>query len=611
MVSLGLPLAPAARDDAPYLGVEQSARGLKWVERLPPSKAYLGTAISQRHGLPELVGRLLAARGAALEEVPTLLNPTVKALLPDPSSLTEMAAAAERIAEAVITGEQVAIFGDYDVDGASSSALLCRALAWHGLSPRIYIPDRVSEGYGPNAAALETLISEGAQLIVTVDCGSTSFEALDVPRSRGIDVVVVDHHQVNEELPAVRALVNPNRQDDLSGQGHLCAAGVTFLLLVALVRQLRARGYYKARPEPDLLGWLDIVALATVCDVVPLTGVNRAFVVQGLKVLRHRKNIGLTALCDSANLNAPPTPYHLGFVLGPRINAGGRIGDAALGARLLATDDAAEAERIAAILDRLNRERREMELRCVEEACAQAERTVLDEPDCPLLIAASRDWHKGLVGLVASRLTERFQRPSLVFAEDAAAGDATGSARSIAGVDIGAAVRAAVAAGHAKKGGGHAMAAGVTVPLGEMETFARFMRDEVRRSYDAASASAVLAIDGLLTPQAATSELARLIESAGPYGPGNPAPRFVLPAVKVGFVKVLPGGHVRCSLQGPNSGQVAAVAFRAEGSPCGDALLKAAGKAVHVAGRLQRDEWGGRDRVEVLIEDVASAEFAG
>lgn len=605
MSSLRLPLAPASRDDAPFLGVERSARGLKWVERLPPSKAYLGAAISQRHNLPELVGRLLAARGASLEEVPALLNPTVKAFLPDPASLTEMAAAADRIADAVMKGEPIAIFGDYDVDGASASALLYRFLAWHGLDPRIYIPDRQTEGYGPNPAAMAALIEGGAQLIVTVDCGSTSFEALDVPRARGVDVVVVDHHQVNDELPVVTALVNPNRQDDLSGQGHLCAAGVTFLLCVALLRQLRLRGAYKNRKEPDLLGWLDIVALATICDVVPLAGVNRAFVVQGLKVLRHRQNPGLRALCDTAALNAPPTAYHMGFVLGPRINAGGRIGDSALGAKLLATDDPQEAERIAAILDRLNRERREMELRCVEEACGAAERILLDEPQCPLILAGSPDWHKGLVGLVASRLTERFQRPSLVFAHDVVSGMATGSGRSVKGVDIGAAVRAAVEAGHAVKGGGHSMAAGVTVPITALPAFERFMRDALQQSYSVAASAATLAIDGVVTPQGATAELAELLERAGPYGPANPAPRLVVPSARVGFTKVMTGGHIRCALLGNNGAQLAAVSFRGEGTPGGDLLTASGGRPVHVAGRLQRSEWGGRERIEFQIEDVA------
>ncbi len=403
MRSPTLPLQQSPRVNAAFLGVERSARGLKWIERLSPSQAYLGAAIAQRHNLPEIIGRLLAARDIALDEVPDMLNPTIRALCPDPSTLTDMEKAAERIARAVLAGERVAIFGDYDVDGASSSALLHRFLAWHGLKARIYIPDRITEGYGPNTAAIAALIDDGAQLIVTADCGSTSFEALDEAAKRGVDVVVADHHQVGENLPPAYAVVNPNRQDCLSGQGHLCAAGVVFLMCIAIQRQLRAKGAYAKRKAPDLLGWLDIVALATVCDVVPLIGVNRAFVVQGLKVLRNRQNEGLKALCDAAGVDKPPSPYTLGFILGPRINAGGRIGDASLGARLLASEDSIEAAGIAQTLDKLNRERREIELKTVEEAAAWADRTLLDDPACPIIIAGSPAWHKGLVGLAASR----------------------------------------------------------------------------------------------------------------------------------------------------------------------------------------------------------------
>jgi single-stranded-DNA-specific exonuclease len=587
--------------------VERSARGLKWVERLSPSQAYLGAAIAQRHNLPEIIGRLLAARDVSLEEVPDVLNPTIRALCPDPATLTDMDKAEERLARAVAAGEKVAIFGDYDVDGASSSALLHRFLASHGLSPRIYIPDRITEGYGPNSEAIASLIEDGATLIVTVDCGSTGFEPLAVAAKRGVDVVVVDHHQVGDELPLAHAIVNPNRQDCLSGQGHLCAAGVTFLLCIALQRRLRVTGFYGKAKAPDLLGWLDIVALATVCDVVPLKGVNRAFVVQGLKMLRNRQNLGLKALCDAAGVNKPPTPYTLGFMLGPRINAGGRIGDAGLGARLLATHDILEAGHIAATLDKLNRERREIELKTVEEAAAWADRTLMEEPDCPIIIAGSAEWHKGLVGLAASRLTDRFQRPSLIFSQDEASGEATGSARSIAGVDIGAAVRGAVEAGLAKKGGGHTMAAGVTVLQSGMREFTAYMRETLSTSYRAASAAATLAVDGALTPRSATLEFAEQLEHAGPFGQGNPAPRFCLPSVRLTMLKEFAGGHLRCALQSTDGSQISAVAFRAAQSELGAALANGRDLACHVAGRLTRDEWGGRNRVELQIEDVAAA----
>ncbi len=607
MRSLSLSLQQPPRKDAPFLGVERSARGLKWVERLPASQAYLGAAIAQRHNLPEIIGRLLAARDVSLDEVPDVLNPTIRALCPDPATLTDMDKAAERLARAIAAGENIAIFGDYDVDGAASSALLYRFLASHGLTPRIYIPDRITEGYGPNSEAIASLIGDGASLIVTVDCGSTGFEPLEVAAKRGADVIVVDHHQVGEELPPAHAIVNPNRQDCLSGQGHLCAAGVTFLLCIALQRRLRASGFYGKTKAPDLLGWLDMVALATVCDVVPLKGVNRAFVVQGLKMLRNRQNAGLKALCDAAGVNKPPTPYTLGFILGPRINAGGRIGDAGLGARLLATADDLEAAQIAQTLDRLNRERREIELRTVAEAAAWADRALLEDPDCPIVIAGSADWHKGLVGLAASRLTERFQRPTLIFSQDESTGEATGSARSITGVDIGAAVRGAVEAGVAKKGGGHTMAAGVTVMQAGMREFAAYMREALGSSYRAAAAVATLAVDGALTPRSATLEFAEQLEHAGPFGQGNPAPRFCLPSVRLTMLKEFSGGHLRCALQSADGAQISAVAFRAAQSELGAALAHGRDLACHVAGRLTRDEWGGRNRVEFQIEDVAAA----
>ncbi len=608
MRPLSLPLQQPPRTDAAFLGVERSARGLRWVERLPASQAHLGAAIAQRHNLPEIIGRLLAARDVSLDEAPDVLNPTIRALCPDPATLTDMEKAAERLARAVAAREAVAIFGDYDVDGASSSALLCRFLASHGLTPRIYIPDRVTEGYGPNSEAIASLIDDGASLIVTVDCGSTGVEPLAVAAKRGIDVVVVDHHQVNDELPPAHAIVNPNRQDCLSGQGHLCAAGVTFLLCIALQRKLRASGFYGKAKPPDLLGWLDLVALATVCDVVPLKGVNRAFVVQGLKVLRNRQNPGLKALSDAAGVNKPPSAYTLGFILGPRINAGGRIGDAGLGARLLATSDGLEAGQIAQTLDQLNRERREIELRTVEEAAAWADKALLEDPDCPIIIAGSPGWHKGLVGLAASRLTDRFQRPSLIFSYDEAAGEATGSARSIAGVDIGAAVRGAVEAGVARKGGGHTMAAGVTVTQAGMAGFATYMRETLGASYRAAAASATLAVDGALTPRSATLEFAAQLEHAGPFGQGNPAPRFCLPSVRLTMLKEFSGGHLRCALQSADGAQISAVAFRAAQSGLGAALERGRDLACHVAGRLTRDEWGGRSRVEFQIEDAAAAQ---
>ena len=595
----------APRGDA-YLGVTRSARGYAWRERLDPGRAHIAAAISQRHGLPELLGRILAARGIGLDQVAVTLEPTIRALMPDPSALADMDKAAARIADAVENAEQVAVFGDYDVDGACSAALMARFLAAHGRSARIYIPDRLFEGYGPNAAAIEGLVRDGARLIVTVDCGVTSFEALAVARPLGADVVVLDHHQADARLPDVHAVVDPNRQDDLSGQGHLCAAGVTFMTLVATSRELRRRGFYgAATPAPNLMALLDLVALATVADVVPLAGLNRAFVTRGLEIMRRRENTGLRALADAAGLDKPPTPYHLGFIIGPRINAGGRIGDAALGARLLSTDDEMEAARIAVLLDKLNRERKAIETRMLEEALAEADRIVDGDPDAALVLVGSEAWHKGVVGLVASRLVERFKRPSCVIAWDGR-GEGTGSLRSVAGVDIGAAVRGAVAAGVLVKGGGHAMAAGLTLDRNRLEALRTHLDHALRETSQRARAAAALDLDGALTPSAVGGDLLDLIDKAGPYGQGNPQPRFAFPAHRVRFAKVMGEAHVRCTLEAGDGSKLDAIAFRAVGQPLGDLLLGSGGLPLHVAGHLRRDSWGGRERTELMIEDAAA-----
>lgn len=595
----------AATEFAPYLGVTKSARGFQWRERLSPGGAKDATTISQRHGLPELLGRILAARGIAPDDVPVTLDPTIKALMPDPSTLVDMDKAAARIADAVVNGEKIAIFGDYDVDGACSSALVKRFLLAHGQDARIYIPDRIFEGYGPNAAAIETLIKDGAKLIITVDCGVTSFDALAVARPLGAEVVIIDHHQADARLPDVRAVVNPNRQDDISGLGHLCAAGVVFMTLVATARELRKRGHYTAnQPAPDLLSLLDLVALATVADVVPLVTLNRAFVTRGLAVMRQRENTGLRALIDAAGLNQPPTPYHLGFILGPRINAGGRIGDAALGARLLATDDEVEAAKIATLLDKLNRERKSIETEMLEQAIAEADRLVDQEPDLPMLVVGSEAWHKGVVGLVASRLVERFGRPACVIAWEGK-GEGTGSLRSIAGVDIGSAVRAAVSEGLLIKGGGHAMAAGLTVARDKLESVRQRFNGLLSDRTSAARATTALEIDGALTPGAVSDDLINLLEKAGPYGQGNPQPRFAFPAHRVRFTKIMGDAHVRCTLEAGDGSKIDAVAFRAVGQPHGELLLASGGMPIHVTGNLRRDSWGGREKIELMIEDVA------
>ena len=599
-----------ADDPSPFLGVSQSARGFIWRERLEPPMRGLASAISQRYDLPELLGRVLAARGIKLEEVPTVLDPTIKALMPDPSALRDMDKAAARLADAIIGRQSIAVFGDYDVDGACSSALMHRFLAAHDLGCRVYIPDRLFEGYGPNPTAIESLVKDGAQRIVTVDCGTTSFEPLAHARKLGCDVVVIDHHQADERLPDAQAVVNPNRQDDLSNLGQLCAAGVTFMVLVAVSRELRQRGYYTAqRPAPDLLSLLDMVALATICDVVPLTGLNRAYVVKGLQVMHGRGNIGLTALFDAAGLNQAPTPYHLGFVLGPRINAGGRIGDSALGARLLAGHDETEAARIAQLLDKLNKERKAIETEMLAQAMLEAEQMLEADPALPVLVLGSKEWHKGVVGLVASRLTDRFRRPTCIISWDKGVG--TASLRSVSGVDIGSAVRAAVTAGHLVKGGGHAMAAGLTIEEPQLETLRGFLNDSLASAATEARASAGLDIDGALTASGVTDDLLQLIERAGPYGQGNPQPRFALPAHRVKFAKIVGDRHIRCSLEAGDGKRLDAVAFRAADQPIGDVLLGAGGMPLHIAGTLKRDTWGGREKIELTIDDAADPRRQG
>src|SRR5579871_3588644 len=469
------PIAGPAEIDEhrPFLGVTHSLTGRRWVDRVDGRGANTARAIAQRHGIPDIVARVLAGRGIGAEAAPGFLAPALRVLMPDPSVLTDMDRAAARIADAVVGGGRIAVFGDYDVDGATSVALFARFLRHQGNDPILYIPDRIFEGYGPNIEALRKLAAAGATLIIAVDCGSTSFEALAAARDLGLDVVVLDHHQLGSALPPAAALVNPNRQDDLSGLTQLAAVGVAFLTVVAVNRELRQRGWYAERAEPDLLAWLDLVALGTICDVVPLTGLNRAFVAKGLMTMARRGNRGLAALADVARLGGAPAPYHLGFVLGPRINAGGRIGDAALGARLLAGDDPAECERIAAELDRLNQERQAIEAVMLAEACAEAEAEIGSGEGPAVLVTASRRWHPGVVGLIASRLKDRFHRPAVAIAFQPN-GLGSGSGRSIAGVDLGHAIRAAVDRGLLLKGGGHALAAGLTIEeprLGELRAY--------------------------------------------------------------------------------------------------------------------------------------------
>lgn len=562
-------------------------------------------AMSQVHAIPELVARVLAGRGVGVDDALAFLDPTIRSLMPDPLTLTDCEKAATRIATAIKRQEKVAIFGDYDVDGASSSALMFRFLHHFGLEPEIYIPDRIFEGYGPNPAAMQQLAANGNTLIITVDCGSTSHESLAAAREAKTDVVVIDHHQVGTELPPAVALVNPNREDDLSGQGHLCAAGVVFLVLVATLRVLKDARDSRAYTL-DLLALLDIVALATVCDVVPLKGLNRAYVVKGLIAARHMKNAGLAALFKKAGLGGPVTPYHFGFLVGPRINAGGRIGDAALGSRLLTLSDESQAEIIAEKLDELNRERQAMEAAMLAEAEAEALYEYGDGTGAGVIVTARENWHPGIVGLLASRLKDRFRRPAFAIAFDSQ-GKGTGSGRSINGFDMGKMVRNAVDAGLLVKGGGHAMAAGLTVERANLGRLRTFFEEAAQKTVFQLVENSVLKIDGAIGASGATLELVEQMEQAGPFGSGHSQPIFAVPAHRLRDVRVVGTSHVKITLEAMDGSRLDGIAFRAADAPLGQMLMNARGRQIHVAGTLGADQWQGQKRVQLRVLDAALA----
>lgn len=587
-----------------FLGVTRSIGGRRW--RLRNTDERLALALAQQAGLPEILGRVLAGRGIGLDELEDHLNPSLRRLLPDPSRFRDMDAAAERLAHAIVKDERVAVFGDYDVDGATSTALLSRFFTAVGRDLRVYIPDRLKEGYGPNAPALRRLAQEGVKVVITVDCGTLAFAPLQAAADIGLEVIVADHHLAEPELPRAIAVVNPNRLDEAPGFGQLAAVGVTFLLVVAINRRLRAMGYYTPdRPEPNLLGWLDLVALGTVCDVVPLTGLNRALVGQGLKILRGRSNVGLAALADVAGVAEPPGAYHLGFLLGPRVNAGGRVGQADLGTRLLSTDDARLAQQIAAELDRYNRERQEIEATVLLEAMQELEHV---PETAALALVARQGWHPGVIGIVAARVREAAGRPSFVIALDEN-GLGKGSGRSIPGVDLGAAVVAAGQAGLLVNGGGHAMAAGLTVEVAKLNELKAFLNERLAPAVEKAGASASMGFDGALGIGGANAELCDKLEQLGPYGSGNPEPRFALAGARVIQADVVGEKHVRCLLTaGDGSGpRLAAIAFRSVEADLGPALMQArqTGSALHVGGHLRTNHWRGEKRVQFVLEDAA------
>lgn len=586
-----------------FLDVRTSARQCRWVERLTPAQSNVALDIAQTHGMDEILARVLAARGVAAADAPGFIDPTIKALMPDPSVITDLNAAAARIARAISTGERVAIFGDYDVDGAASSALLARYLRHFGIEPAVYIPDRIFEGYGPNPAAMRTL-AEDASLIVTVDCGTNSAAAFEAIAGTGTEIVVLDHHQIGGPLPEVAAVVNPNRDDDMSGLTYLCAAGVVLMTLVDVSRQLRAGG---RNDGPDLMALLDLVALATVCDVVPLMGLNRAFVVKGLQVARRQNNPGLAALASIARIGEPLAPFHFGYVLGPRINAGGRIGDAALGARLLATDDADGARALAGELDALNAQRQAIEAEMVEQARAEAERELQSANPPSVIVTESDRWHPGIAGLIAARLRESFRKPAFAIAFDAN-GVGTGSGRSIAGFDLGRLVRRAVEAGILEKGGGHAMAAGLTVRADRLGSLRAFFEEQAAERVSDLVANDVLEIDGALSASGVTAELIDRLEQAGPFGSGNPQPVFVLPRHQIGHVKPVGNGHLKLSLRGMGPGSLDAIAFRVRDEPLGRMLSENVGNGLHLAGTVSINHWNGRRIPQLRVIDAAVPE---
>ncbi|PTX54302.1 exonuclease RecJ [Litoreibacter ponti] len=576
-----------------FLGVESSLTGRRWVG-LSVEQERLAEAMSQQTDLPRPLCATLARLGVPPEGAEAYLTPSLRDLLPDPSVLRDMDVACARVVAAVERRERIAIFADYDVDGGSSAALLIVWLREMGLAATLYIPDRIDEGYGPNAPAISELAA-GHDLIICVDCGTLSHDALAA--AKDADVVVLDHHLGGETLPPALAVVNPNRQDEDGALAHLCAAGVVFLLLVAVNRALRP-----SRAVPDLMAMLDLVALATVADVAPLIGVNRALVRQGLKVMGQRRRMGLRVLSDVARMDTAPTSYHLGFLLGPRINAGGRIGAADLGARLLSTDQEHEAQALAERLDALNTERREIEAAVREAALAQAEERGLD---APLVWAAGEGWHPGVVGIVAARLKEASNRPAVVIGLDGDEGK--GSARSVSGIDLGAQIQKLAAEGHLIKGGGHKMAAGLTVARDKLEPAMARLTEMMEKQGAGRLGPSDLRLDGIMMAGAASVELVDLIEQAGPYGAGAPGPRFVFPDQKVLFTKPVGDGHLKLSFGDGGPARLDAISFGAFRSDLGPALEAHAGRRFHLAGRVEINTWRGQRSLQLRLEDAALA----
>ena len=583
------------------LGITRSITGQPWHWR----RASADMA-SENLAPDDLVTQLLLARGVPRDDLERQRTPTLRGFMPDPALFKDMDAAATRLADAVEAKEAITVFGDYDVDGATSAALLVRLLRDLEVPVGAYIPDRLMEGYGPSGAALVRIGEAGSKLIVTVDCGAQAFDAIAEANAAGVETIIVDHHQCATTLPAAFAVVNPNRLDevpDAAVHGNLAAVGVAFLLGAALLRTLRNRGFFANRPEPALIDLLDLVALGTVADVARLTGFNRALVTQGLKIMARRGNIGLSALMDAARLTKPPTATDMGFALGPRINAGGRVGKSDLGVRLLTTSDPDEAAEISQELNRLNEERRAIEAGVLDEAMAMSERAA----NAPVAIVAGAGWHPGVIGIVAGRLKEKLHRPAIVIALDEH-GIGKGSGRSISGVDLGAAILAAKESGLLVAGGGHAMAAGLTVEADKLDALGAFLNERLAADVERASGDRSLLIDAVLAPRGISPLWCEAIESAGPYGAGWPAPRVVTGPVRIVEASIVGTDHVRLTVSGDDGARFKAIAFRSAESELGQTLLHARGRKLWLAGRAKRDDWGSRPAAELHLEDAAWAD---
>lgn len=583
--------------------VTQSVQGVRWASRIEDAEAerYV-QALVQQYYVPDIVARVIIGRGVAIEEAQDYLHPTLKSLLPDPSHLLDVDKAVARLVKAIHVGEKIAIFGDYDVDGATSSALFKRYFAALGQELFIYIPDRMKEGYGPNLAAFESLKAQGASVIVTVDCGTVSFDPIEAIGTQGVDVIVVDHHMAQARLPSACAVVNPNRIDQDSPCGHMAAVGVSFLVLVALNRALREEGYFNDRPEPNLMQWLDLVALGTVCDVVALKGVNRALVSQGLKVMAGRSNAGIRALCDIARMDEPPSTYHAGFLIGPRINAGGRVGESELGSTILSSDDAMLCAQIAVKLDQYNAERQAIEACVLEQAMEQADK----QANQSIIMVASDGWHEGVIGIVAGRLKEAFQRPAAVISIRDGVGKA--SARSVSGADIGATVASAKEEGLLLAGGGHAMAAGFSFSIDKLEALHGYLDKRLSPAVSQYALKRNWLYDALVSVDGLTLHLLDQLDQAGPFGMGNPGPKLVIANARVIRCDRMKDKHLRVIVSDASSRRsTTAVTFNSVGTAMGDLLESSVGKQLHLAGTAKRNRWNGQESVQFMIDDVAAA----